>query len=153
MLSLYISSHTCLHLYVLSVVVRVCVGKEFSDSEQGEEKTALLRQEMLQTQQADFLLIREGPDPSSWSFLSVFIAQGQRRERRGFIMHLLSWWLVEERGVFWYTCWLVGGCIMPLKGARWGIRQMPFLVAGRRSRPGCSKQRRGLRNFVTITMR
>ena len=34
------------HLFLLPTVVRAQVGKELPDSEQGEEKTVLLRQEM-----------------------------------------------------------------------------------------------------------
>ena len=71
------------------------------------------------TQQADFLTIR-----ASWPWahvMSVFIAQRQRRERRGLTMPTSACWLVgegwdllvhlrwlEKDGVFWYTCWLAG---------------------------------------------
>ena len=49
--------------------------KNFLLSEQGEEKTNFLRQEMLLTQWADFLLVRKSRPQVQ--VMSVFISQGE----------------------------------------------------------------------------
>lgn len=53
--------------------------------------------------------------------MSVFIAQGQRREERS--QDALAGWL---------------GCIAPIGAAR-GVDQIPFLAGPGRSRAGCSR--------------
>ena len=52
--------------------------KNFPDSEQGEEKTSLLKKEMLLTQWADFLLIRES---RPWGCGCICIYSPEREER------------------------------------------------------------------------
>ena len=56
---------------------------------------------------------------------SVFTAQG---ERRGLMIHLLTCWLVGERGILQYAWWLVGGVKGPSRG---GVKSGPHTFSSR----------------------
>ena len=65
--------------------------------------------------------------------LSVFVAQGEE----GSQIHLLTCWLVGERGVLHILAgWWRAGIVPVGCRARWGVGHIPFLVGGR---TGCSR--------------
>ena len=103
---------------------------EFPDSEQGEEKTSVLRQETPLTQQANFLLIRE-----SWScthghvcFYSPETKEREERSQDTPADLLIGWGKGSSNTLAsWLRVYKA-----PIIGAGWGVGHIPFLAGGRK---------------------